>query len=91
MPQVAADRRAETRRSLSSRKGAPAAAGSPCFKTRFGAEQGNLSPVRYRTSFHVRFQRLMSHTSAALTAKAQQAVSTMRASTGSEPIVPIKS
>ncbi len=48
-------------------------------------------PVRYRTSFHVHFQRLMSHTSAALTAKAQQAVSTMRASTGSEPIVPIKS
>ena len=88
----AADRRAETRRSLSSRKGAPAAAGSPCFKTRFGAEQGNLSPpVRYRTSFHVHFQRLMSHTSAALTAKAQQAVSTMHASTGSEPIVPIKS
>ena len=40
----AADRRAETRRSLSSRKGAPAAAGSPCFKTRFGAEQGNLPP-----------------------------------------------
>lgn len=50
-----------------------------------------LPPVRYRTSFHVHFQRLMSHTSAALTAKAQQAVSTMHASTGSEPIVPIKS
>lgn len=72
-------------------KALPLPRGPPCFKTRFGAEQGNLSPVRYRTSFHVRFQRLMSHTSAALTAKAQQAVSTMRASTGSEPIVPIKS
>ena len=53
--------------------------------------RGSRSFVRYRTSFHVHFQRLMSHTSAALTAKAQQAVSTMRTSTGSEPIVPIES